>query len=122
MLFHDVLNSAELRQRVLSAEIDAALMDADMITGALHLLAAANKTLVAESHKLITKTLYSELVGSMALALVACSEQNLVNSRAHCVRYLIDFHHSNCVLTLHLCFWLSPLRICKTDLLTLAHT
>ena len=66
ILFRGVSNGAVLRDRVIAGEIDAALMDATMLTGSLHLLAAANKALLAESTKMITKSLYAELVYSLS--------------------------------------------------------
>ena len=66
ILFRNVSNGAALRERMIAGEIDAALMDATMLTGSLHLLAAANKALLAESSKMITKSLHSELVYSLS--------------------------------------------------------
>eukprot|EP00937_MAST-01D_sp_MAST-1D-sp2_P004923 g4923.t1 len=66
MLFRDVSNCGALRACAASRELDVAVIDVRMLVGSLHLLVAANKALVAERSKLITKQLHSELVYSLA--------------------------------------------------------
>jgi hypothetical protein len=62
MLFRGVRNAAALHGKVAAQDLDAALLNGRMVVGSLHLLAAANKALVAQSSKMFTRSLHQELV------------------------------------------------------------
>jgi len=66
MLFRGVRNAAELHGKVAAQELDAALLNGRMVVGSLHLLAAANKALVAQSSRMFTRSLHQELVYSLS--------------------------------------------------------
>ncbi|CAK4068282.1 unnamed protein product [Aphanomyces euteiches] len=65
--YRDVKNSATLRQQILSQQVDAALINAEMIAGLFQLHVAASRALLsAQSDSLTTNSIHSELVFNLS--------------------------------------------------------